>query len=267
MKQALSYCGQVVRESDPDRFLLSMFAPAERREALWALFAFNYEIAKTREVVSETALGLARLQWWREAIGNIYGGGEFPQHEILKALAPAIKTHGLTSEYFDTLVYAREFDLENVCPASLDGFLKYADFTTTPLMSLALQICGDEPDMDPVAAVSVNYAMAGLLRAVPFHASQRRCYLPEDLMEKHNVTLTNLFDFLKPGEGMKGVAREVAAQFVPGIHPASRFLRATQGLAGIYMGQIRRRGYDLYSPKMQLSPAFKELRLAAAAGF
>lgn len=266
MKTGLSYCGQVVRENDPDRFLLSMFAPADRRETLWALFAFNHEIAKTREVVSETSLGLARLQWWREAIGKIYEGGEFPQHEVLKALAPAIKAHGLARDYFDTLVYAREFDLENICPASLEGFLKYADFTTTPLMSLALQICGDEPDMDPVAAVAVNYAMAGLLRAVPFYASQRRCYLPEDLMQKHNVTLTNLFDFLKPGEGMKGVVRDVAGEFVPGIHPASRLLRATQGLAGIYMGQIRRRGYDVYSRKMQLPPAFKEFRLAVAAG-
>lgn len=266
MNKNLSYSGQVVRENDPDRFLLSMFAPADRRETLWALFAFNHEIAKTREVVSETSLGLARLQWWREAIGKIYGGGEFPQHEVLKALAPAIKAHGLARDYFDTLVYAREFDLENICPASLEGFLKYADFTTTPLMSLALQICGDEPDMDPVAAVAVNYAMAGLLRAVPFHASQRRCYLPEDLMQKHNVTLTNLFDFLKPGEGMKGVVRDVAGEFVPGIHPASRLLRATQGLAGIYMGQIRRRGYDVYSRKMQLPPAFKEFRLAVAAG-
>lgn len=86
-------------------------------------------------------------------------------------------------------------------------------------------------------------------------------------MLKHNVTLTNLFDFLKPGEGMKPLAREVAAQFVPGIHPTSRFLRATQALAGIYMRQLRRRGYDVYSPKMQLSPAFKELRVMAGAGF
>ncbi len=266
MKSSLSYCGQVVRENDPDRFLLSMFASADRREDLWALFAFNHEIAKTREVVSETQLGLVRLQWWREAVGKIFEGGEFPQHEILKSLAPAIRTHRLPKDLFDTLVYAREFDLENVRPASMDGLLSYADFTTTPLMSLALMICGDEPDMDPVAAVSVNYALAGLLRAVPGMAAQRRCYLPEDLMERHGVTLTQMFDFLKPEDGIRDVAREVAAQFVPGIRPSSRFLKATQALAGIYMGQIRRRGYDVYNPKMQLPPAFKELRLAAAAG-
>ena len=50
----ISYCGETVRKHDPDRFLLSMFAPPESREALWALYAFNHEIAKTREVVTET---------------------------------------------------------------------------------------------------------------------------------------------------------------------------------------------------------------------
>ena len=72
MAKTLSYCGQVVRDQDRDRFLLSLFAPADRREALWALFAFNHEIAKTREVVTEMQLGLIRLQWWREQVTNIF---------------------------------------------------------------------------------------------------------------------------------------------------------------------------------------------------
>jgi phytoene synthase len=262
MKSSFPYCGAHVRDHDPDRFLLSMFAPAERRESLWALFAFNYEIAKTREVVSETQLGLVRLQWWREAVGKIYDGSDMPDHEILKALAHAVKAFGLPLEMFNTLVYAREFDLENVCPATLDGLLNYADFTSVPLMNLALMICGDDPDMEPVPAVAVNYALAGLLRSVPRHAAQRRCYLPEDLMKKHGVTLKQLFDMGRPEPTLPGLVREVAGQFVPGIHPSSKLLAATQVLAGIYMGQLRRNGYDPYAPKMAVSPALKALRLA-----
>ncbi len=274
MKSLLSYCGQHVRDNDPDRFLLSMFVPADRREALWALFAFNHEIAKTREVVSETQLGLIRLQWWREAISKIYDtppspdgpgatSGEVMDHEILKVLAPAIKEYNLPRDNFNTLVYAREFDLENICPGTLDGLLSYADFTSSPLLHMALLICGDEPDMEPVPPVAVNYALAGLLRAVPFHAAQRRCYLPEDLMKKHGVTLKQLFDFAKPEPTLPALIKEISGHFVPGIRrPASRFLKATQVLAGIYMGQIRRCRYDVYSGKMVVSPAFKELRLA-----
>ncbi len=265
MNNDLSYCARHVRENDPDRFLLSMFAPADRRESLWALFAFNYEIAKTREVVSETQLGLIRLQWWREGIGKIYEGGAVPDHEILKALAPAIKAYDLPRDLFDTLVYAREFDLENICPGTLDGLLSYADFTSAPLMTLALKICGDDPDMEPVAAVAVNYALTGILRSIPHHAAQRRCYLPEDLMKKHGVTLKGLFDLGRPEAGLPALVREVGGHFVPGIRPSPPFLAATQRLAAIYMGQLQRNKYDPYARKMALSPAFKALRLTAGA--
>src|ERR1041385_2992054 len=54
------------RRHDRDRYQTALFAPADRREALFALYAFNYEIARVREIVSEPMLGQIRLQWWRE---------------------------------------------------------------------------------------------------------------------------------------------------------------------------------------------------------
>ena len=54
----LSTLQNLVQRHDPDRYLLSLFAPARHRAALWALYAFNHEIAKTREVVTETTMGL-----------------------------------------------------------------------------------------------------------------------------------------------------------------------------------------------------------------
>ena len=63
-----------MRHHDRDRFQTALFAPAERREALFALYAFNYEIARVREAVREPMLGQIRLQWWREAIAAAYAG-------------------------------------------------------------------------------------------------------------------------------------------------------------------------------------------------
>src|SRR5690349_9907669 len=91
---ALSYCGQEVRKFDNDRFLTGLFAPADRREALFALYAFNHEIAKTREVVSEPVLGQMRLQWWFDSIEGIYAG-TVPAHAVLQPLAEAITGHNL----------------------------------------------------------------------------------------------------------------------------------------------------------------------------
>lgn len=261
MKQDLSYCGQVVREQDRDRFLLSMFAPPDRREALWALFAFNHEIAKTREVVSEMQLGLIRLQWWREAIGAIYDLGVIPDHEVVKALAAAVETYKLPREHFETLIYAREFDLEDVLPGNLEGLLNYADFTATPLMKLAVRIAGGDEDAEPVQPVAVNYALAGILRAVPFHASQRRCYLPDDLMKQNVVRIESGLYEGKKQDGLRDVVKAVAAQIVPGVKPELDFLKAAQKLSLIYAGQIRRARYDVFSPKLRIPPVLRELRV------
>src|SRR3546814_269270 len=64
----LSPCAAELRRHDPDRFLTGLFAPGERREALFALYTFNLEVARSREMVREPMLGRMRLQWWRETI-------------------------------------------------------------------------------------------------------------------------------------------------------------------------------------------------------
>lgn len=264
MSQALSYCGALVREQDHDRFLITLMMPSAIREDLFALFAFNHEIAKTREVVSETQLGLIRLQWWRDQVANIYSGGDVPEHEILKPLARAVSEHNLTQEYFERLIYAREFDLEDVLPSSVEGLLNYADFTSAPLMKLALEILGDNPELEVVQPVAINYALAGILRAVPFFAAQHRCLLPENLMQKYGVR--KLYE-LKPQGDLPGLVREVSEQFVSGIKPPHPYLKLSNALAGMHAGRLRRLGYDPFHPKQRFPLPFKALRLWGAQFF
>ena len=79
----LSYCGDQIRRYDRDRFLTALFAPADRREDLFALYAFNLEVAKTREVASEAMLGQIRLQWWRDALDEVFAGKPPRQHAVV----------------------------------------------------------------------------------------------------------------------------------------------------------------------------------------
>src|SRR3954471_15014844 len=116
MTQAeLSYCAAEVRRLDRPRFLTALFAPSSLREDLFALYAFNLEIAKTLETVSEPMLGRIRLQWWRETIEGIYEG-RGPQHAVAEPLAAAIRRHALPRAPLDRLIDARESDLEEEPP-------------------------------------------------------------------------------------------------------------------------------------------------------
>src|SRR6516164_4077804 len=114
----LSAVAALVRRHDRDRFQTALFAPAGRREALFALYAFNYEIARVRETVREPMLGRIRLQWWREVIEAAYDGKPTRKHVVAEPLTAAIREHGLTHGEFDRLIDARELDLEDTPPAT-----------------------------------------------------------------------------------------------------------------------------------------------------
>ncbi|HPF77943.1 MAG TPA: squalene/phytoene synthase family protein [Alphaproteobacteria bacterium] len=263
-----SACLNIVRKHDPDRFLLSLMAAMRCRPALWALFAFNYEIAKTREVVSETTIGLIRLQWWRDAIAEIYEGKPVRRHEVVDELATAIKEYDLPREDFDNLIYAREFDLEGVAPANIEGLNNYCDFTTTPLYRLALKItgesCYDSGESARLRSESIRYARIGILRSVPFMRSQRRVMLPQDVLIKNNLSEQKFCDF-NQFENLPEVIKEVL-ESDNGFRndqskPKSRFLRAITAMSDLYTAQIESVRYDVFDPKLQVAPPFMALRV------
>jgi NADH dehydrogenase [ubiquinone] 1 alpha subcomplex assembly factor 6 len=191
----LSYCARILRQQDPDRYLTALFAPADRREALFALYAFNLELARARESVREPIMGRMRLQWWRDTLSEI-DAGRPPAHEVVGPLAAAIAEHGLDRGLLDRLVDARERDMEPEPPADLAALLEYARGTSSTLTELALEILGRPGPAVREAgrALGIAWALTGLLRAVPFHAARRRLYLPASLMAETGLTPGQLFD-------------------------------------------------------------------------
>ena len=270
-KNELDYIAEQVKNHDPDRFLWAMLMPDSVRHDLWTLFAFNYEIAKTREVVTETTLGLIRLQWWRDALSAIYEGGDVPQHEVVKPLQDVIEKHDLPREWFDSLIYAREFDLEDVLPANKEGLYNYADYTSVPLLKLAAKICGENPDHDALPAIARGYAIAGLLRSVVFHAEQGRCYLPEDELRVRNLEPRFFQNGIgaslkKDGflESMASIVKEItdeAIEAIPKTKLEDRFLETGRRFAKLHLKQIKGLKYDSFDPRIAMQPPFFHFRL------
>jgi phytoene/squalene synthetase len=89
LSQAFRHCADLVRLNDKDRFLASLFAPAEQRIFLFALYAFDIETARVRDLVHEPMAGNIRLQWWHEAMAGLRPG-EADAHPVLTALLHAV---------------------------------------------------------------------------------------------------------------------------------------------------------------------------------
>ncbi|HYG85124.1 MAG TPA: phytoene/squalene synthase family protein [Azospirillum sp.] len=272
----LSYCGQEVRKYDNDRFLSCLFAPAERREALFALYAFNLEVAKTREVVSEPMLGMMRLQWWRDGIAAAYGEGPVPQHAVMQPVTAAIGAYGLTRAHFERLIDAREADLDDEPPANLVCLVNYAEVTAAPLVHLSLEALGVR---DPAAAeagrhAAIAYALTGLLRAVPYHARQNRVLLPADSLGAQGVHVRDVIEG-KAGAALKPVVREVADAAREHLGKARALQRevpraavpALLGatLADTYLGVLAREDHDPLAARVQMPHPLRSAKLAWAA--
>src|SRR5206468_4962940 len=215
----------LLRRHDRDRFQTALFAPAERREALLALYAFNYEIARVRETISEPMLGQIRLQWWREVLDAVYAGMPPRQHPVVLPLSAAIRELALSRGYFDRLIDSRERDLADAPPASLGVLEAYAEESSVPLIRLALEALGVRSvALDAVARhVGIGYSLSGLLRAMPFHAQAGRTYIPVDLAEQKGLDPGD-YAAGRAGPALRAVGRALAD--VAGSHLfAARELR------------------------------------------
>jgi NADH dehydrogenase [ubiquinone] 1 alpha subcomplex assembly factor 6 len=180
----LSFLAGEVRRYDRDRFLCALFAPADRREDLFALYAFNSAIARIRETVSEPLMGEIRLQWWRDTLDAIYGGRK-PIDATARALSDVIERRDLARAGFDRLVDARQRDLDERRPADLPELVSYAEESSATLTLLTLDVLGAGNDQAVRSAgtdVGVAWALTGLLRAVPVHAAQGRVWLPSSVL-------------------------------------------------------------------------------------
>ena len=170
---------EMAREKDPDRYLAALFVPEGARDALFALYAFNAELAQIADEVTEPTLGEIRLQWWRDAI-QVAASGEATGHPVADAMGAALKARDLPATRLDSLIDARRFDvLERIMPDSASLFT-YLDNTAGQAFLLACEFLGCDPETAAPAAQAAGrtYGLTGLMRAVTVHAAQNRLYLP-----------------------------------------------------------------------------------------
>ena len=249
----LSYCAAEIRRYDRDRFLTALFAPPAIRENLFALYAFNHEIAKTRESVSEPMVGRIRLQWWREALDGIEAN-EPRKHEVVEALYRAQQS-GLKIESLRPLIDAREFDLDETAPATLDELVAYARKTSGKLGLTAASLLEiDDPDtLKAVEDAGTAHAVVGLIRAIPFHSRDRRRFIPDDVIAESGAGLDDLFE-LRSSEELKVAVSRIARTADKLIREA-RKTRTRQGRAAMplllltsvaasNLKRIEKAGYD-----------------------
>ena len=179
MSSGLSYCGERVRQGDPERFRDALFAPPDQREGLFALYAFNLELAKIAPMVSEPMLGEIRLQWWRDSL-DMAEAGEPRRHAVAEPLAAITREAGLPRALMDAMIDARASDLEPGFPQDDPALMRYLSQTAGSLTALAAQALVptfSDAGREAAQQAGLGIGAARYILALPVLAAQGRAPL------------------------------------------------------------------------------------------
>ncbi len=261
--EAYERAANTVRSADRDRYVADLFAPERLRKHLFAVHAFNAEVARIREVVSDPMLGEIRLQWWRDTITNGTGG-----HPVATALNATIAKYTLPKDAFMRLIDARIFDLYDDPMPSLNDLEGYAGDTSSSLIQLAAIILagGQDPGTAEAAGhAGVAYSLAGIMRALPIHARRGQLFLPMGMVGTRSLDTRALFAGKTTPElrillaDLRTIARQhlvEAERDIADLAPPVNAAFLPLALIRPYLERMDRPDYDPFSGGVEL-PAWR----------
>jgi phytoene synthase len=255
---AFDHCEELVRAHDKDRYLATLFAPAQQRGPLFALYAFDLEIASIRDRAREPMPGEIRLQWWREVIEG-ERAGEATAHPVAAALTETITRFDLLRARLIELTEARAFDLYDDPMLTFDMLEGYLRRTAATIFELATLICGAAA---PYAAERAGLAcgITALLRSFALNVSRRQLFVPVDALEREaapeEIFAGQSSPWLVNALGMlRTRAREHLQSFeaaLPRVPVAALPALLPVALVPGYLALMERRDYDPFHSAIEL---------------
>jgi len=220
-----------VRQSDPDRFLCALFAPAEKRPALFALIALNHELARAREAAKTPMLALIRLQWWRDAITEAAEGKPPRRHEVAAPLHAAITAGALDAGELAPLADAREIETEEEGMPGRAAFDSYLRGSAGGFAVAAGRLLGAPPALLPaLQSAGALQGLAGVLRNAPVLAAEGRSLLPPGA-EPRALAAEGLAALPAARAALRGLPRGAIAAALPLVLARRDLARLARGEA------------------------------------
>jgi phytoene synthase len=270
-----AHCEDLLRRDDRDRWLASLFVPGAFRPHLHALYAFSFEVARVREIVSEPLLGEIRFQWWRDAL-DAKSEADAKSNPVGAALLDTIARFSLPKAPLLELISARERDLYGDPMESAGALESYTEATCANLFRLATLILDGEAAVAGLGVAGhagIAYGVTGLLRALPWHCARGQVFVPVEILRAHGATQDDLASgraspaVLKALADLRALVRAHLEAFVSRLHSLPDDSRAAflpVCLCEPYLRLMEKPGYDPFKTVIELPQWRRQLILWSA---
>lgn len=189
-----AHCRDIVKRDDRDRYLLSLFVPSSEQAHVWTVLAFNQEIAKVRNTVTEPMLAEIRLQWWHDVLSELEEG-LVREHPVVQGLNKLLQEKPYAHALLQGTLEARLMDVLGHGPADLESLINYAHKVGGSVQKLfAAALFTGKPSIEAYNTAEIigeAWALIGLVRALPFQWQSGSGVLNESMPDGMALPDTN----------------------------------------------------------------------------
>lgn len=185
------YCVDSVKKFDYENFVCTLLLKNSARTNGIAIRAFNVEISRVQDQITDSKIGLMRMKFWEDALDNCFSNSnKIPNHPVVIELHRVLKSNKFTKRYFQSLIKSRQDILLNNTFATLESMEKYAEQSVSSIYYLILEGSNIRNVQADHAASHLGKAqgLVQLLRSIPITSAANFIALPQDLLTEFKIS-------------------------------------------------------------------------------
>lgn len=197
---AREYVRAVTRAAGSSFYWGMRILPEDRRDAMFAVYAFCREVDDIADGEDPVAEKRRRLDIWRQEIDALYAPDPVgSDSHVLRALARAIRLYKLEKKDFFEVIAGMEMDTdETIVAPDCEQLQLYCNRVAGAVGLLSVHIFGDSSETAQQFAIALGTALqlTNILRDLKDDASMGRLYLPREQLIAHDVPIGTPDDIL-----------------------------------------------------------------------
>lgn len=202
LTHAYAVCRGIARRAAKNFYYGFMVLPAEKRNALSAVYAFmRHADDISDEPGGDPQAKRQKLNEWMDSAKAVFEG-KATDDPVLMALADSQKKFKIPPELFEKLVYGTSLDLEIPPPSgetpmilctTFEDLKQYCYYVASVVGLVCIKIFGYEDSKAEFLAEDCGLAfqLTNIIRDVREDAGMGRIYIPEEDMVRSNLTPAN----------------------------------------------------------------------------
>ena len=273
LKQAYKYCRKLTIKADSNFSLGFRFLPKYKRDAIYALYAFNRCADDFVDEEFDSQKRQKLIERWDYYLDQCYEG-EPNDHPVLYAFSDAVRRFNIPKKPFKDAILGFKMDLEINRYNTFDELKIYCDRVAGTISVMSLHVFGhlDAKALEFGDDLSMALQLTNIIRDVGRDIEKNRIYLPLEELKRFNYSEEELFskkineNFI---ELMKFQVKRAKSYFkkaqnlIPLLHKDARF--TTLLMAGVYLkvlNEVEKNNYDVFNKFAKVSNMKKSLLVA-----